>query len=108
MQIVCDEEAVEDAKKNGVDLVRFIDLLAQESSSWDLCEIASSWGLILFAFFSSHEKALVPINMDVFRLTQGTVISDAGQIVPRWQRLAQETLSWAEKHRKPRGVILVD
>lgn len=110
MQIVCDEEARDDAVRQDIDLVSFLGLLSEQAkrSNWDLCEVASSWGLFLFAFFSPLEKAMVPVNVDVFLLTKGEVVSDAGQIVPRWERLAEQVLAWADSHRKPRHVLIAD
>jgi hypothetical protein len=107
MHIAIHPQALDDAAKNQVDLIAFCDLFAPESPQWDQLAVSSSWGMLLFCFHSPESLAIVPVNLDVFLLTKGTVVSNDGQIVSRWQRVAQEILHWADSHAQPRRVLAV-
>jgi hypothetical protein len=89
----------DDCVKNGVDIRHFLDLLAP-SSTFEHCEVSSSWGLLLFSFHRSGGSAAVPVSLDVFKLLDGAVVNDSGVTVERWDRLAEELISWADQKAK--------
>lgn len=73
---------------------------------FELVDVYTSWGLLVFMFHRPSGSARVPLLLDTLSLTDGTVINDMGQEVHRWSRLADEMLKYADRQSRGDSILL--
>jgi hypothetical protein len=95
----------DDCVRNGVDIYAFLALLDALPDKFDQLDVTSSWGLILFSFYRAGGQAKIPVSVDVLKILDGTVLSDSGRTVSRWQRLAEELLKYADERASGSPVL---
>lgn len=80
----------------GIDIQRFLshlannDTIAGEPSPFDLVEVFTSWGLLVFRFGSPFGTITRAMNVAVLDITKDIVVKDDGTLVDRYEKVAEE------------------